>query len=109
MSLVHRRRVHAHPRGVRRADPGLVAVFGSYDDDPPADGAVSTFRNLLHHHVHQAAAGPASTFWAGLGALRRDAFLASGGFDERRYPASSVEDIELGMRLSAAWAVVASS
>jgi GT2 family glycosyltransferase len=91
----------ARIRAAFAADPGLVAVFGSYDDDPPADGTVSAFRNLLHHHVHQAAAGPANTFWAGLGALRREAFLASGGFDERRYPASSVEDIELGMRLSA--------
>ena len=93
--------VFARIRAAFDADPDLVAVFGSYDDTPPADGTVSAFRNLLHHHVHQSAAGPASTFWAGLGALRRDAFLASGGFDERRYPASSVEDIELGMRLSA--------
>jgi GT2 family glycosyltransferase len=99
--------VEVHPDAFARvraafaADPELVGVFGSYDDEPPNDGAVSAFRNLLHHHVHQSAPGPASTFWAGLGALRRDAFLASGGFDERKYPESSIEDIELGMRLSA--------
>jgi GT2 family glycosyltransferase len=80
-------------------DPGLCAVFGSYDDSPEAPDAVSGFRNLLHHHVHQSAAGRANTFWAGLGAVRRDAFLAVGGFDERRYPEPSIEDIELGMRL----------
>src|SRR5262249_6575525 len=54
------------------ADPGLAAVFGSYDDRPEAPGSVSQFRNLLHHHVHQEGAGPATTFWAGLGAVRRE-------------------------------------
>ena len=80
-------------------DPALTAVFGSYDDTPRAGGTVSEFRNLLHHHVHQSAPGVATTFWAGLGAVRRDAFLAAGGFDERRFPRPSIEDIELGMRL----------
>ena len=81
------------------SDADLAAVFGSYDDDPSATGVVSEFRNLLHHHVHQSAPGVATTFWAGLGAVRRDAFLAIGGFDERSFPRPSIEDIELGMRL----------
>jgi GT2 family glycosyltransferase len=83
-------------------DPRLTAVFGSYDDSPPAAGIVSVFRNLLHHHVHQQGAGPATTFWAGLGAIGRADFLELGGFDERRFGSASVEDIELGMRLTAA-------
>lgn len=82
-------------------DPGLTAVLGSYDDRPPAGGAIARFRNLLHHHVHQAAAGPATTFWAGLGAIRREAFLASGGFDDARFDRPSIEDVELGLRLVA--------
>ncbi|HYN42920.1 MAG TPA: glycosyltransferase family A protein, partial [Thermoanaerobaculia bacterium] len=32
-------------------EPGLDGVFGSYDAAPAAAGAVSVFRNLLHHHV----------------------------------------------------------
>src|SRR5688572_26871823 len=40
--------------------PDLIAVFGSYDDAPEGTGTVSSFRNLLHHHVHQQAAGPRS-------------------------------------------------
>ena len=84
------------------ADPGLVGVFGSYDDRPEAPGTVSSFRNLLHHYVHTTAAGPASTFWAGLGAMRREAFVAAGGFDAKRYPLPSIEDIELGVRVTAA-------
>lgn len=91
-------------RAAFEADPGLDAVFGSYDDAPAVDGVVSSFRNLLHHHVHHQGAGPATTFWAGLGAVRRDAFAEAGGFDAERYPLPSVEDIELGMRMSAAGA-----
>jgi glycosyltransferase involved in cell wall biosynthesis len=81
------------------ADPDLCAVFGSYDDDVATSSVVAGVRNLLHHHVHQRSAGDAQTFWAGLGAIRRDAFLAAGGFDAERYPAPSIEDIELGGRL----------
>jgi GT2 family glycosyltransferase len=81
------------------ADPELVAVFGAYDDDPRHAGLTSRYRNLLHHHVHMEAAGEAETFWAGLGAVRRDAFEASGGFDPERFPDPSIEDIDLGMRL----------
>jgi GT2 family glycosyltransferase len=88
-------------RGAFNADPELSAVFGAYDDDPLPGGVVSDFRNLLHHHVHQSSPGPATTFWAGLGAIRRDEFLGVGGFDEHRFPYPSVEDIELGMRLAA--------
>jgi GT2 family glycosyltransferase len=86
-------------------DGDLAALFGSYDDDPGGRSVVSDFRNLLHHHVHQQSPGPASTFWAGVGAIRRDIFLELGGFDERRdearFPLASVEDIELGIRLNA--------
>jgi len=83
-------------------DPELTAVFGSYDDSPADPGVVSQFRNLLHHHVHQQGAGSATTFWAGLGAVRADAFRAAGGFDAERYRVPSVEDIDLGTRLVAA-------
>ena len=84
------------------SDPSLAAVFGSYDDTPREQAMVSSFRNLLHHHVHATSAGPATTFWAGIGAVRRDAFFAVGGFDEERYPKPSIEDIDLGSRLNAA-------
>jgi hypothetical protein len=98
--------VEVHPDAltrIRRAferEPGLTAVFGSYDDDPDGRGLISDFRNLLHHHVHHESRGAASTFWAGLGAVRRDAFVSIGGFDDQRFPKPSVEDIELGMRLA---------
>ena len=104
--------VVVHPEGIGRirrafdSEPELAALFGSYDDDPFDPGIVSAFRNLLHHHVHTSAAGPASTFWAGLGAIRREAFDEAGGFDAARYPQPSVEDIDLGLRVSAAGGLI---
>ena len=88
------------------ADPGLAAVFGSYDDTPAAPGTVSRFRNLLHHHVHASSPGPAETFWAGLGAVRREALERAGGFDAERFPEAAIEDVELGMRLRRAGAAI---
>ncbi len=79
--------------------PEVAAVFGSYDASPRARGVVSQYRNLLHHFVHQNGHPWASTFWAGCGAIRRSVFEAVGGFDEKRFPRSSIEDIELGYRL----------
>lgn len=85
-------------------EPDLTALFGSYDDSPAAPGLVSRFRNLLHHHVHQSSPGRAETFWAGLGAIRRDAFVAAGGFRRGPFPDRWLEDVELGMRLAHAGA-----
>ena len=82
-------------------DPDLSAVFGAYDLDPTAGGLVSQYRNLLHRYVHQRDAGNAVTFWAGCGAIRATAFAGCGGFNEKDYAQASVEDIELGYRLSA--------
>lgn len=79
-------------------EPGVAAIFGSYDDRPARPGIVSRYRNLLHHFVHQHGRREATTFWAGCGAMRRDVFFAAGGFDER-YRQPSIEDIELGDRL----------
>ncbi len=92
------------PDAVRRvlatfaSSPDLTAVFGSYDASPRAPGIVSQYRNLLHHFVHQEGNSEATTFWAGCGAIRRDAFLALGGFDEGTF-GRAIEDIELGYRL----------
>jgi GT2 family glycosyltransferase len=77
----------------------VAAVFGSYDATPRAAGVISRYRNLLHHFVHQNGQANASTFWAGCGAIRRTVFQEIGGFDDRRFPRPSIEDIELGHRL----------
>ncbi len=82
-------------------DGAIGALFGAYDDTPLEPGLVSQYRNLLHHYTHSTASRNAWTFWAGCGAIRRELFLDCGGFDES-YREPSVEDIELGVRLSQA-------
>jgi glycosyltransferase involved in cell wall biosynthesis len=84
------------------SDTDTVAVVGSYDDAPAEPGFFSQYKNLFHHYVHQSCHGRISTFWSGCGAVRRDLFVAFGGFDERRYHRPSIEDIELGTRITAA-------
>ena len=96
--LVHRD-AFVRIRAAFDSDAGLDGLFGSYDDEPADEGTVSAFRNLLHHHVHQSSPGPAKTFWAGLGAIRKDVFLGIGGFDSA-YRVPSIEDVELGLRLT---------
>lgn len=83
-------------------DPGVHAVFGSYDDAPADRGWMSQYKNLMHRYYHQRAKREATTFWAGCGALRKSAFLAVGGFDVKTYTRPSIEDIELGYRIRAA-------
>lgn len=82
------------------ADPAVTAVFGSYDDDPHDGGLVSRYRNLLHHFAHHQIAGRVETFWSGCGIVRAAAFASIAGFDECRYAAPQVEDIEFGYRLN---------
>ncbi len=91
-------------RRVREAfesDGALDALIGSYDADPSSPGFVSQYKNLMHCFVHQSANRVASTFWSGCGAMRREVFLAMGGFDES-YDRPAIEDIELGYRLKRA-------
>lgn len=84
-----------------RREADLTAVFGSYDDAPAATNFLSQCKNLFHHYTHQTAREEASTFWGACGAIRREVFLALGGFDEG-YHQPSIEDIELGYRLTRA-------
>jgi GT2 family glycosyltransferase len=81
--------------------PEMAAVFGAYNETPANPEFVSQYKNLAHAYVHRTSGGVSQTFWAGFGAVRRQAFLAVGGFDER-FGRPSVEDIDLGYRLTQA-------
>jgi len=85
-------RMEAHLTGA----PDVAAIFGCYDDHPPARNPASLYKNLLHHYVHQHGEREAGTFWSGCGAVRRAVFWATRGFDEDWM---SMEDVELGARL----------
>ncbi len=99
---------HALERALDRfaRHPDLMGLFGSYDDRPSQPDPVSQFRNLLHHFVHQQGrfdgeVRSARTFWTGLGAYRRHAFMNLGGFDPELYRRPAIEDIEFGYRATA--------
>ncbi len=79
--------------------PEASAVIGSYDDDPSDPNAVSQFKNLFHHFVHQNAGGAVSSFWSGCGVVRAEVFREIGGFDEAYWDRPSVEDIHVGYLL----------
>jgi GT2 family glycosyltransferase len=87
--------------GFFHAHPEVAAVVGSYDDAPAATNFLSQYKNLLQHYVHQQSSEEGFTFWGACGAVRRDVFLALGGYDEG-YRLPSIEDIEFGYRLKAA-------
>ena len=97
--------VLVHADAIRRfralldAEPDVAAAFGSYDDAPPAPGWVSQYKNLLHHRMHQRGATEACTFWSGCGVVRQAPFEALGGFDEA-FGDASIEDVDLGLRLT---------
>lgn len=82
-------------------NPEIDAVFGSYDLHPAEPNLLSQFKNLSHRYYHQTAGDRATTFWTGCGAIRRDVFLQF-KFDPQRFPRPSIEDIDLGSRLTRA-------
>ena len=79
--------------------PDIVALFGSYDDNPYESNFISQYKNLFHHFHHQQADSEAFSFWAGCGAILKKVYLEMGGFDVKRYDKPSIEDIELGYRI----------
>ncbi len=82
-------------------NPCVPAVFGTYDNTPFEPDFFSQYKNLFHRYTHQNAHAHASTFWGACGAVKRNVFFKIGAFDER-FTRPSIEDIELGYRLTKA-------
>ena len=80
------------------AHPGVTAIVGSLAPDTPMSGFFSRFKNFQHHFTHQTAEPEGATLASGLVALRREPFLAMGGF-EPAFSGASIEDIALGYRM----------
>jgi len=82
------------------SDSSLSAAYGSYDAHPPVRRLAARYANIRHHYIHQTSAVETVTFWTGLGAIRRQALVSIGGFDEH-FESPIIEDIDLGARLHA--------
>ncbi len=81
-----------------RGRPDLHALFGAYSEECPRPEFWSQYKNLHHHYIHSTASGPATTFWTGCGAVRREVFLRLGGFRDLPY----LYDVDLGYRITGA-------
>ena len=82
--------------------PEVEVFYGSYDDEPADRSLVSSYKNLLHHFTHQDSAKRSetvTTFWCGCGVIRADLYRNVGGLS-LFYEKPSIEDIELGSRLT---------
>ncbi|MBX7244299.1 MAG: glycosyltransferase family 2 protein [Candidatus Sumerlaeaceae bacterium] len=78
--------------------PEAAAIYGSYDDSPRAPAILSSFRNLLHHYVHQQSPVKSQGLWTGLGAIRRSDYFDVGG--QRHL--SWLQDVDQGIRMNQA-------
>ena len=90
---------------LNRLASGYDAVFGAYTPLPPpeARSIATDYKNHVHHVTHShGGLRDVNTFWSGFSAIRREAFLAVGGFDPGVTRSADVEDIHLGYRLTAA-------
>ncbi|HJQ10587.1 MAG TPA: glycosyltransferase family 2 protein [Gemmatimonadaceae bacterium] len=79
--------------------PDVAAVSGSHTERCAQTNFVSQYFNLLVRFGEEAYSGRCAQFASGCGAVRREAFLGAGMYDEWRFPVSCMESIELGARL----------
>lgn len=102
-------------------DPGLVAgtaaavvgavgaATGRYDPEPANDGRFARYKALWTFWCWEgsgATTGTSSHLQGALAAIRKDLFVAVGGFDES-FEGGSVEDYELSARLRSAGCTIA--
>jgi len=82
------------------ADPEVVGVRGGYTSNQRALVARFTQREMEEKQARLAAARRVAVVDTACAAYRREALLRHGGFDER-FPATSVEDVDLSFRMAA--------
>src|SRR6266550_2227019 len=79
--------------------PELTAVSASHDQTSAAGNLVSQYCSLLLHFGDQREGGSSGNVASPCAAIRRDAFLSAGMYDEWRFETAPVEGIEFGKRL----------
>jgi glycosyltransferase involved in cell wall biosynthesis len=81
------------------ADPQITGVVGLLAATCPYADFASQFKNLWMHFTYRRQPRRVGLFFTSAAAIRRDVFLAEGGFDPHYAGASITEDIEFGQRL----------
>jgi GT2 family glycosyltransferase len=80
-------------------DDDIIAVIGSFDKEALNKGIVPAYLALETHYMWKIKKLKYTKYFhTTLGAIRRDVFEKTGGFDEK-YKKADVEDIEFGYRL----------
>jgi GT2 family glycosyltransferase len=79
--------------------PDIDAVSASHADTSGAQNFVSQYWNLLLRFGEQRHTSTSAQFAPGCGAVRRQAFIAAGMYDEWRFATACLENVELGERL----------
>jgi len=79
--------------------PEFAAAVGTYTALSPRRDACSRYHNFFTFFHHDLSGDRVEWFWGAIGAVRREAFQAVGGFDER-YAGAAAEDIQFGYELS---------
>jgi glycosyltransferase involved in cell wall biosynthesis len=100
--------VVAHPGAVAAVErafraPEVVAATGRYAPEPANDDAFARYKALWTWFAWEQTAGrtgESGHLQGAIAAIRRDAFLITGGFDES-YQGGSVEDYEISRRIRA--------
>lgn len=84
------------------SEPDIDAVSASHDANSAAPNFVSQYWNLLSSFGEKRHPGKCAQLATGCCAVRRDAFLSAGMYDEWRFATGCVESVELGDRLASA-------
>jgi glycosyltransferase involved in cell wall biosynthesis len=84
-----------------RSRPDRSVMIGVYSPEPANEGPWPLYKALQCYSYYRGfpPVKDVTLLWAAVAAFRREAFLASGGFDER-FGRPSMEDLELGRRIS---------
>jgi len=80
-------------------DPQVDGVVGLLARDCPYTNFASRFKNAWMHFTYRRQPRRVGLFFTSAAAIRRELFLAEGGFDSHYTGASITEDIEFGQRL----------
>jgi glycosyltransferase involved in cell wall biosynthesis len=79
--------------------PDVDAVSASRDETSGAANFISQYWNSLLRFGEERNSGSCAQFASGCGAVRREAFLVAGMYDEWRFTTPCLESVELGDRL----------